>query len=115
MKAVLQVGTARSDGFAAVLGYAAELVPLDNPYRLRRGGTLRVRALVDGQPVGGQVVMVGRRRSAPVSVRTDAGGIAREGLTAPGRWNIKFARMRPAAVAGLKYESLRASLTFEVR
>ena len=37
VKAVFQVGQARSEGFSTALGYAAEIVPLDNPYAIGRG------------------------------------------------------------------------------
>ena len=33
VKAVFQVGDARTDDFSAILGYPAEIVPLNNPYR----------------------------------------------------------------------------------
>jgi len=47
VKALLQVGTERTDNVSAVLGYPAEIAALDNPYRLRVGMIMRVRALVD--------------------------------------------------------------------
>ena len=47
---MFQVGAARSETWATPFGYPAEIVPLENPYSLRRGATLRVRCLVDGQP-----------------------------------------------------------------
>ena len=36
VKAIFQVGKVRSDGYATVLGYTAEIVPLENPYGLKR-------------------------------------------------------------------------------
>jgi uncharacterized GH25 family protein len=103
-----------------VLGYPAELVPLDNPYQLKRGGMLRIRVLFDGQPVGNQAVVAGGRGAggtaiAPVSLRTDVDGIVSVPLSAAGRWYVKCARMRPAGLDGINYESQRSTLTFEVR
>jgi hypothetical protein len=82
VKAVLQVGSRRSAGFDRALGYPAELVPLDNPYTLRPGASLRVRAMVDGAPVANQYVIAGGRRGdgtriAQRGVRTDTEGVAR--------------------------------------
>src|SRR5688572_14323859 len=61
VKALIQVGASRTAGYGAELGYPAELVPLDNPYALKAGGTLRVRAVVEGSPVVNQVLISGGR------------------------------------------------------
>jgi hypothetical protein len=121
VKAVLQVGDQRSPGFDRVLGYPAELVPLDNPYALRAGGTLRVRALVDGQPIANQYVVSGGRttwgaRIAQRGVRTDGEGVARVPLRSAGEWYVKFIHMaRAAGDTTIDYESKWATLTFAVR
>jgi uncharacterized protein DUF4198 len=119
VKAVLQVGARRSDGFDRALGYPAELVPLDNPYALGVGGSLRVRAL--GEPVANQYVLTGGRaptgaRLAQRAVRTGADGIAVVRLRSPGVWYVKFIRMAPAVGdTTIDYESKWATLTFQVR
>ena len=114
VKAVFQVGDTRSDAFGAVLGYPAELVPLDNPYALSIGATLRVRCLVDGRAVANQTVLWGGP-GAERSTRTDASGVAQVTLDAHGRWYVKFVHMERAHRAGLDYESKWATLTFEIR
>ena len=121
VKALLQVGDAPDDGHATALGYPAEIVPLENPFRLGTGATLRVRTLVDGQPMANQYVLFGGRtttgaRIAPRNTRSDADGIARIPLGTRGTWYVKFINMRrltddPAA----DYESKWATVTFEVR
>lgn len=120
VKAIFQVGEARTGGFDRVLAYPAELVPLENPYMLRSGGSLRVRALVDGEAVPNQLVIWGGRspagaRVAQRSVRTDAQGVARVSGLRPGIWYVKFIRM-VAAPAGdtVDYHSKWATLTFAV-
>ena len=120
VKAVFQVGSARTGGFATPLGYPAEIVPVDNPYTLGPGGVLRVRGLVDGKPLAGLSVLAGgrTRRGARIraqELRTDADGVAAVRLTARGRWYVKFVRMTPAAGGRGQYESHWATLTFEVR
>ncbi len=120
VKAIFQVGTQRTNGFATALGYPAELVPLDNPYALGRGDTLRVRCLVDGRPVADQAVLSGGRTRTGVRIqvrelRTNADGVAALPLTARGRWYLKFVRMVPVSDEGVDYESKWATLTFEVR
>jgi hypothetical protein len=121
VKAVLQVGSERSSGFDRALGYPAELVPLDNPYALRPGASLRVRALVDGQPVANQYIVTGGRRAggariAQRGIRTDADGVARVSLRSAGVWYVKFIHMeRATADTTIDYESKWATLTFQVR
>jgi len=116
VKAVFQVGEARSDGFGVVLGYAAEIVPLENPYTLGAGVTLRLRCLVDGRPVANQTVLWGGPGGgAERSTRTDSLGVAQVTLDAAGRWYVKFIHMVRATEPGLDYESKWATLTLEVR
>jgi hypothetical protein len=121
VKAVLQVGSRRSSGFDRVLGYPAELVPLDNPYALRPGASLRVRALLDGTPVANQYVLAGGRmadgsRIAQRAVRTDTDGIALIRLRSAGVWYVKFIHMAHAVGdTTIDYESKWATLTFQVR
>lgn len=119
VKAIVQVGRARTDGFGAALGYPAEIVPVENPYALGRASTLRVRCLVDGRPVANQTVLWGGeqdgRALAQRSTRTDAEGVATVTLDAPGRWYVKFVHMVRAGAPGLDYESKWATLTFEIR
>lgn len=121
IKAMLQVGSKRSGDFSAVLGYPAEIVPLDNPYSIRAGGILRVRALVDGKAVGNQLVVSGARtRKGGVvretRVRTDKSGVARVRLPSKGQWYVKFIQMKPYQGAEkIDYESKWATLTFEVK
>jgi len=116
VKAVFQVGEARSGGFSVVLGYPAEIVPLENPYTLGPGASLRVRCLVDGRAVANQTVLWGGSgASAERSTRTDAQGVAQVTLDAAGKWYVKFVRMVRATEPGIDYESKWATLTFEVR
>ena len=133
VKALLQVGDARTAGFSTVLGYPAELVPLNNPYLPRSGGWLRVRALVDGRPVANQLIVSGGRpprggRLAERRVRTDIYGVARIRIGDRGQWYVKFINMVPFTGDRLShpagtppgslapdYESKWATLTFEIR
>lgn len=119
VKAIFQVGETRSDAFGVVLGYPAEIVPLDNPYAIARGTLLRIRCLVDGRPVANQAVLWGGEREGQVlpqrSTRTDADGVAQVTPDAAGRWYVKFIHMVRASEPGLDYESKWATLTFEIR
>jgi hypothetical protein len=119
VKAILQVGEMRTNGFGTRLGYPAELVPLANPYGLNVGDTLAFRCLVDTRPVAQQLVIAGGehdgRAMQEVSARSDEDGVVRFVLRRPGKWYVKFIHMKPAGEPGLDYESKWATLTFEVR
>lgn len=120
VKTLLQVGDARTGGFATALGYPAELVPLDNPYSVKVGSVIRVRALVDGNPVANQFIVAGGRtptgaRLRVQNVRSDIAGVARVRLGAPGHWYVKFIHMVPVTGDSITHESKWATLTFQVR
>lgn len=120
VKAIIQVGDARSDHYATALGYPAEIVPIENPYALGPGASLRVRTLVDGKPVAGQHLIYGGVAAdetpiAPRSLRSDAQGVATLQLTAAGTWYAKFINMTRVQGDTVDYESKWASLTFQVR
>ncbi len=118
VKALFQVGAARSSAFDTPLGYPAEIVPLQNPYALGVGSELSVRCLVDGRPVANQTVIAGGvHRGAAIeerTVRADQYGVARITLDSPGKWYVKFVNMVEVMDNDLDYESKWATLTFEI-
>ena len=120
VKTLLQVGDTRTTGFDAVLGYPAELVPLDNPYATKVGGAVRVRALVDGRPTANQLIVAGGRtpsgaRLRVQNLRSGADGIASVPIGSAGYWYIKFIHMVPVTADSVTYESKWATLTFQIR
>jgi uncharacterized GH25 family protein len=120
VKALIQVGDVRSDHYSTALGYPAELIPLENPYSLKTGATLRVRTLVDGKPAANQYVLYGGRtasegRIEQRSVRSDGDGVARIPLSSAGTWYIKFINMARVQRDTVDYESKWATLTFQLR
>jgi hypothetical protein len=119
VKAVFQVGDARTTSFSTVVGYPAEIVPMGNPYALSPDGELVVRCLLDGKPVAHQIVLWGGEgASVPIvqrMARTGPDGILRVKLDAPGRWYVKFVHMVPLSEPDYDYESRWATLTLEVR
>ena len=120
VKAILQVGDVRTDDYKKTFGYPAELVPLENPYALTKGATLRVRTLVDGKPAANQFVQYGGMNSADKgieqkSVRSNAEGVASIPLSVAGTWYVKFISMTRVQRDSVDYESKWATLTFQVR
>jgi hypothetical protein len=120
VKALVQVGEARTASFGTPLGYAAELVPLDNPYAWTRGGTLRFRAVVGGAPVPGLAVISGGRSSADSAfarraLRTDSGGIVTLVPSGPGLWYLTFIHIGTVSAPDRNYQSEWATITFQLR
>jgi Domain of unknown function (DUF4198) len=121
VKALVQVGTTSSDAFSTVLGYPAELVPVENPYALKVGATLSIRVLVDGKLVANQFVQYGGLsasdgRVAQRNIRSDAAGLIRIPLDRAGTYYVKFINMtRIANDAEADHSSKWASLTFAIK
>jgi uncharacterized GH25 family protein len=121
VKSLIQVGDTRSDHYATVLGYPAELVPVENPYALRVGQSLRLRTLVDGKAMANQYVLYGGRtpnenRIEQRALRSDANGVVTVPLRARGTWYVKFINMtRLTGDTSATHESKWATITFAVR
>lgn len=127
VKAVVQVGTARSDGWTARLGHPLELVPLANPYRLAPGDSLPLRLLEQDEPVAGQLVYAawegwtppeepGPGEREPLRLRTDRTGTVRVPLREAGRWYVRVIHMeRTEDDPDRDYRSRWTTLTFEIR
>ncbi len=119
VKAVFQVGEARTSNVSTAFRFPAEIVPLDNPYVGQRTGTLRMRCDVDGKPTTGLTVLVGSQKGHEKprerSLVTDAHGVVTIRINRSGKWYVKFVRMVPVSGGDVDYESKWATLTFEVR
>jgi len=119
VKAILQVGKKQTDDYKTVLGYPVELVPQQNPYKLKKGDVIEILCLKDGKPLAGQVVLAGREQKGKIIVssdlRSDAKGIIKLRLDGAGQWYLKFINMTKLDDPNLNYESKWTTLTFEIR
>ena len=120
VKAIVQVGNERTDDYSVRLGYSAEIVPLMNPYALSAGDDIVVQCLVDGEPVSGQLAILGGQSADSMIAerigRTDESGKIRFTIDRPGHWYIKFINMvKLESSPDIDYESKWATLTFAVR
>ncbi len=124
VKTILTVGGESSESWGARLGYPIEIVPLADPAVLTPGDELEVLVLHDGQPAAGQLLHAshegyhghsdtGGHREA-VTTRTDDAGKARIDLSHAGRWYARLIRMLPSPEDDVDYESVWATLTFEI-
>lgn len=63
VKTLFQVGEKLTDDWKTVLGYPIEFVPLENPYDIHPGHSLRFKLLLQGKPLQNQLVYVGNDHS----------------------------------------------------
>jgi uncharacterized GH25 family protein len=119
VKTILQIGDRESDSYKTELGYAVEMIPQQNPYKLKKGATIEILCLKDGKPLVGQTVLTGRetggKLSAEKSIRSDAKGVIKIKLDEAGKWYAKFINMVKIDDPKLNYESKWATLTFEIK
>ena len=123
VKAVIQVGDQRTPTFEKRLGYPVEIVPLENPYGLHPGDSLRVRVYRDDRPLGDQLIYAGHDEaehdhshgSKVVQARTDDNGEAVIDLPVAGRWYVRLIHMERVDDDEFDYESNWATLTFQIK
>ena len=119
VKTILQVGDRESDSYKTALGYAVEMIPQANPFKLKKGATIEILCLKDGKPLVGQTVLTGRetggKLAAEKSIRSDAKGVIKIKLDEAGKWYAKFINMVKIDDPKLNYESKWATLTFEIK
>lgn len=119
VKTILQAGEKQTDDYKAVLGYAVEMIPQQNPYRSKKGGSIDVLCLKDGKPLVGQTVLVGYeaggKLAAEKALKSDAKGMIKIKLENVGKWYAKFINMVKVDDPKVNYESKWATLTFEIK
>lgn len=119
VKAIFQAGNKTTDSYKTVLGYAVEMVPQQDPYKLKKGASLDILCLKDGKPLAGQIVTTGYeavgKMLGETSARTDKDGMLKVKLTGAGKWYAKFINMVKIDDSKLNYESKWATLTFEIK
>ncbi|HZH17584.1 MAG TPA: DUF4198 domain-containing protein [Archangium sp.] len=116
-KTLLESGGGATEGHDRIAGLRLEIVPETNPYRVTAGADLTFRVLFEGKPLAKGLV-IARSRAEPkhtVAARTDAEGRVRLTLDRAGEWLVKCTHMVAAPEElGMDWESLWASLTFEL-
>jgi uncharacterized GH25 family protein len=116
-KSLLDVDGTGTAGYDRVLGFRLELVLEKAPKEVGGGRSMPVRIVFEGKPLPGALV-VAMNRDEPekrLSARSDEKGRVALDLPHGGVWLVKAVHMVAApARSGADWESLWASLTFEV-
>jgi hypothetical protein len=120
VKAILQVGGARTDHFSKEFGYPIEFVPVKNPYTLKVGDRATFKLLLDGEPLADQGVHISSRNDGvdpfakEIPSRTDEQGQVSFEITETGHWYVATIHMVESSEEDVEYESNWATITFEV-
>ena len=119
VKTILQAGEKQTEEYKAVLGYAVEMIPQQNPYRSKKGDSIAILCLKDGKPLVGQTVLAGYEAGGKLATekafKSDAKGMIKIKLENVGKWYAKFINMVKVDDPKVNYESKWATLTFEIR
>ncbi len=122
VKTLIDAGEGNNSALRGVVGQTIELVPLDNPYASKPGGSIRVQLLFRGIPLQNALVSstyVGATDKPDTymqSARTNEEGIVSVKLTLGGPWLIRTVHMLPIEKdKDADWESWWASITFEVK
>lgn len=121
VKTLVQVSGKTDETYGKETGMPLEIIPLQNPYRLKTGEKLSVKVLFEGKPLANHAVRTWYKNNnaeTPVTesvIRTNAKGVATFALNAEGCWMVSLVRMVPYNDASkADYQSYWASLTFEM-
>ena len=119
VKVVFQAGDSLGDAWNEVFGYPVEIIPLENPYGLTAGDTLRLELRVQGAAAAGRTAIAGGRDAAGARLpeqhlRANGLGVIKVPLGRRGTWYVKFIEMTRSSERGVDYSSQWATLTFAV-
>ena len=116
-KALIQVGTDEIGDPSKVVGLPLEIVPLDNPFKLKIGNTLRVRVLFQGQPLPDANLgwdRPGDGEPPSGTVRSNSDGEALIPIQSVGMMTIRLTHMIRPKAEDYEWESFWTTLTFRI-
>lgn len=105
-----------SRGFDRLTGLPLELVPATDPLAFRPGQPFQLKLLFNGKPLANALIKAQLKAYPPVELtaRSDAAGNVTFALPSAGMWLFNAVHMQPSAEPDTDWESLWASLTFEI-
>jgi uncharacterized GH25 family protein len=117
IKTIVLVGARSDASFSARTGQRLELVPRDDPFRLKPGDAISLVLYFDEKPLAGALVKLWHRSGEPAAVmrRTDDSGAVRLAVDAAGTWMASVVHMVPCTDSPeFDWDSYWGNLTFEV-
>lgn len=119
IKALIQVGERITDIPLKPLSQRLEILPLQNPLRLKPGYVLTVQLIFEGFPLMNRQIQAYHLEDGKLAIqnrRTDPQGKASFRLDQPGSWLIRTVHMRPCKqkCRDTDWESFWSSLSFAI-
>ena len=119
IKTLFTVGTPTGEVYKERLGQTLEIVLLQNPYTVKRGGMITAQVFFRDAPlVNGSAEALSKDKRGKVTkrlIKTDANGRISFRLDEAGTWMVRLTHMVPSADSDADWESFWASYTFGVR
>lgn len=108
--------------FSVPLGHALEIIPLDNPARIRKGSTAKFRVLYNGQPLANADIQATydyydykTANAYAQTGKTDARGEVSFRIDQTGIWIIRASDTRRSTKPGTDEDNNNAIVVFTVR
>lgn len=117
-KLIVQCGTKLDNTFRRSAGFRYEIFPLTNPASLKPGDYLDCQVMWEKKPVHNAMVKVWSHVGNRIflqNIYTEKDGTIRFPISSPGPWMVSSVKMIPSEQEGADYQSLWASLVFEIQ
>jgi uncharacterized GH25 family protein len=117
-KLLMQAGVRTDETFKKIIGLPVEIVPVRNPYTLKKGDPVKFRILYNGKPYFGAKVKVWNRynnRTTMQNIFAQQDGTVETHISNPGIWMVSVVKMVPSKDPKAQYQSYWGSLVFEIR
>lgn len=116
-KLLLQAGTKLDDSFKKKAGLRVEIVPHQNPYKLKSGDYLQCTILIDGKPAPHQMVKIWNKINTTTFLQnayTENDGTVKFPISTKGPWMVSTVKMIPSETTDAEWQSMWGSLVFGI-
>ena len=116
-KLLVQVGSQTDDTYKVIVGLPLEIIPLTNPYALKKTEELKFKVLFFAKPLPFAQIKVwnkGEGKTFVQSVYTDKDGNFTTRLSNSGMWMISTVKMIPSKQPSAEWQSFWGSLIFGI-
>jgi len=117
-KLILQAGSRTDDNFQKQCNLPIEIIPDQNPTRLKKGDRIAFKILYEGKPLFGAKVKVWNRYNHRTSVQnifSQQDGMIETHVSNPGHWMVSVVKMGRSKESRSQYRSYWGTLVFGVR
>lgn len=116
-KLLVQVGDRTDDTYKKIAGLKLEIIPSQNPYDLKSGDYLECKVLFRGNPEPHALVKVWSHVGNRIflqNIYTESDGAIRFPISSTGPWMVSSVKMIRSKSPTAEWESMWASLVFEI-